>query len=235
LAGELPLPTASCVINSSFPVKEVVRVNQTNWLKVISGSSTFCTIGLLVTGSRPATRSSGAAFPFVASTRTRSPAKAPVRLNQANPLSLVVVENWLASNSAVRASKASTLPRNVANSAANSSCNLCKASKSSRLTKLPVEPPSCLVIWSKQAFNPAANSYRVIARLPRNVPSGYPAMQPYLSTKLPVEPPSCLVIWSKQAFNPAANSYRVIARLPRNVPSGYPAMQPYLSTRDCKA
>ena len=111
-----------------------------------------------MTGSRPAVRATGTAFLSVASTLTFWLAKAPVMLNQAKPLSLVVVENWLASNSAVRASKASTLPRKVANSAANSSCNFCRASKSSFLTKLAVDAPICLVIWSKQAFNPAANS-----------------------------------------------------------------------------
>ena len=69
-----------------------------------------------------------------------------------------MVENWLASSSAVRASKPSTRPRRVASSAANSSCRRCRMAKSSLVTKVAVDELISLVTWSKQALTPAANS-----------------------------------------------------------------------------
>ncbi len=84
--------------------------------------------------------------------------KVSVRAKIASPTSLVVVENWLASNSAVRASNASTRPRKVASSAENSSCNRCKVAKSSLVTNSAVAVAINSLTRSKQAFKPAANS-----------------------------------------------------------------------------
>jgi hypothetical protein len=58
----------------------------------------------------------------------------------------------------VFASKVSTFPRSVANSAANSSPNFCNLLKSSFVTALLVLVAINSLTLSKQAFNPAANS-----------------------------------------------------------------------------
>lgn len=69
------------------------------------------------------------------------------------------------------------LPRKVTSSVANSACNRCKVAKSSLVTPWAVADAINSFTLSKHAFK-AANSYRVKARFHRNVPSGYPAMQP---------------------------------------------------------
>ena len=107
-----------------------------------------------------------------------SPDTIPVSPKTTSPFSFVVVENWFASNCAVPASRASTRPRRVASSTENSACSRCRVARSSFLTLSDVAAAISSFTRSKQAFNPPANSYRVKARSPRKVPSGYPAMQP---------------------------------------------------------
>ncbi len=128
------LPACKRICNWSEPVKLLFKLKRTRSEKVILSSISV-------------------PVPLALS----SPKGAP-RLKIASPTNFVVVENWFASNSAVRASKASTRPRKVASSAENSSCKRCRVAKSSLVTNSAVAVAISSLTRSKQAFKPAANS-----------------------------------------------------------------------------
>ena len=128
LAAARLLPVSKRVLSKSLPVKLVLRTRRVRLPKVM--------LDLALVGPP---------LPAVAEKIT-------------SPVSFVVVENCCASSLAVLASRASTRPRKVASSAANSSCSFWRVAKSSLLT-LSANPAEMIsLILSRQAFKPAANS-----------------------------------------------------------------------------
>lgn len=128
LAATRLLLVSRRVLSKSLPVKLVLRTRRVRLLRV--------TLELALLGPP---------VPAVAETIT-------------SPVSLVVVENCCASSLVTLASRASTRPRRVASSAANSSCSFWRVARSSLLT-LSARPAEMIsLILSRQAFKPAANS-----------------------------------------------------------------------------
>ena len=156
----LKLPACKRVLNKSLPVKLVSKLSRTRLL-----NTAWVWSWLLPSVT----------VPLVLVTEAWPPQLSAI-LKITSPLSLVVVENWLFSKKATRCSRLSTLAPKAASSLSNSWTRRFNLSISSLSTPTPSWIKRSMTF--KQAFKPAANSQRVVARSPRKVRSGKPTIQP---------------------------------------------------------